>query len=179
MKTLLVVDAQKDFMPGGSLAVPGGDEIVPYINNIRNSYDKIFWTKDWHPADHCSFKENGGIWPIHCVKMSKGSEFHDNLEVHTDEYIVTKGKDPQFDSYSAFLDEGERHTGLSYLLHQLKIKEFDVCGLATEYCVKFTVIDALILGFRVNLLQAGCRGIKTEDANIAIGYMKRAGAILK
>ena len=179
MKTLLVVDAQKDFMPGGTLAVPKGDEIVPYINKIRNNYDLIIWTKDSHPVNHCSFKDNGGIWPVHCVEMSSGSLLHTDLKRKDGEYIVTKGRNSKFDSYSAFIDEGGEATGLANLLRKLGVTDLDICGLATEYCVKFTVMDALANGFNVNLLQAGCRGLKTEDVNQAIAVMKETGAILK
>jgi len=176
MKTLIVVDAQKDFMPGGNLAVPNGDEIVPYINNIKKNYDLVIWTKDWHPQNHCSFLAQGGIWPEHCVQMSQNAALHGNLEVLGEDYVVTKGCNQKFDSYSAFFDDGGTDTGLESLLVSRGITEIDICGLALEYCVKFTVLDALKLGHKVNLLTSGCRGIDNNDVASALTEMKTKGA---
>jgi len=179
MKTLLIVDAQKDFMPGGSLAIPDGDHIVPFINKIIPDYDLVVWTKDWHPANHCSFKDNGGIWPEHCVQMTKGSELHTELCVKSGEFVVTKGRNPKFDSYSAFKDDGGHPTGLSGLLYGKGIKEIDVCGLAFEYCVKFSAIDAIKDGLKVNVLFKGCRGMNKRDVNHALIDMNAEGITVR
>jgi len=179
MKALLIVDPQNDFMPGGSLAVPDGDQIIPFINNHRDYYEMVVWTKDWHPEKHCSFKENGGIWPRHCVQFTQGAWYHQKLDFRAGDYVVTKGKDKKFDSYSAFKDDGGTFTGLKELLDNKGIKEIDVCGLALEYCVKFTVMDALALGFKVNLITAGCRGLQEEDIQKALSEMEQAGATIR
>lgn len=179
MKTLLVVDAQKDFMPGGSLAVPEGDLIVPYINNIRNNYNMIFWTKDWHPKNHSSFKEFGGVWPTHCVQMSRGSELHDRLVIGSGQHIIFKGTDQEHDSYSAFVDANGKTTGLHTLMNKYNIIKFDVVGLATEYCVKFTVLDAIRFGFKPTVLTSGIRGINPQDTKKALKEMESSGAIIK
>lgn len=178
MKALLIVDVQKDFMPGGALAVPDGDKIVSYIKEAKKRYDFIVWTKDWHPVDHCSFKENGGIWPKHCVKESRGSELHKDLEVGQGEYVVIKGTDKRFDSYSAFKDEGNNDTGLAILLKNKNIDEVHICGLATEYCVKYTARDALNLGFKVSIMVHGTRHINEEDAITALRDLMLEGAAL-
>jgi nicotinamidase/pyrazinamidase len=175
MKILLVVDAQRDFMPGGSLAIEGGDEIVSWINNHRDNYSMVVWTKDWHPENHCSFVKNGGVWPAHCVQETSGSFLHYHLEVKKNEYVVTKGANSKYDSYSAFKDDGGNDTGLTSLLRSKKVEEIDVVGLATDYCVKFTALDALANGFKVNVILAGCRGVSSESTQNAILEMKKVG----
>ena len=176
MKVLMVVDAQRDFMPGGSLAVPNGDQIVSFINQIKSRYDLVVWTKDWHPKDHCSFKENGGIWPVHCVKENIGSHLHRDLKVSSGDIVVTKGQRTAFDSYSAFKDDGGERTEICKLLKKRGVDSLDICGLATEYCLKFTVLDALQFGFKVNVLIHGCRGISDDEVAKAIKEMRGAGA---
>lgn len=194
MKALLVIDVQNDFLPGGALAVTGGDEIIPYINEIAGGYDLVVATQDWHPADHGSFAanhdgENIGnvidlnglpqlLWPVHCVEGSAGADFSDQLTLRFDK-IVPKGTDRTVDSYSGFFDNGKRNqTELHKYLQEQGVTDLDVVGLATDYCVKFTVIDALELGYRVNLLLQGCRGVNIGkgDTDKAVQEMRELGA---
>jgi nicotinamidase/pyrazinamidase len=179
MKALLVVDAQRDFMPGGALAVPKGDEIISWINKHRDFYKQVIWTKDWHPIGHCSFVKSGGKWPMHCVQETSGSELAYGLEIRKGEYVVTKGTNLNYDSYSAFFDDGGAKTGLTQLLKKLNIDELDIVGLATDYCVRFTVLDALKEGFKVNVILAGCRGIDPDSIADATMAMKDAGATVR
>lgn len=196
MKALLIVDVQRDFCEGGSLAVVGASEIIPIINNLIKENNKvgnfIIATKDWHPRGHKSFASNssGSVgelgelnglpqiwWPDHCVQGSNGSEFHSELLNIRD--IVYKGQDIEVDSYSAFFDNGKVHkTELDGILRGKNVDELDVVGLATDYCVKFTVLDALELGYRVNLITKGCRGVNLDpmDSKKAIEDMKARGA---
>jgi nicotinamidase/pyrazinamidase len=194
-KALLVIDVQNDFCPGGALAVNKGDEVVPVANRlIKKFFDKnlmVIATQDWHPAGHGSFasthkaapfslgKLSGMdqvMWPDHCVQDSKGAEFHpDLLDVPT---VVCKGMDPNVDSYSGFFDNGGKNdTGLNAILKENGISEVVVIGLATDYCVKFTAIDAVRLGYKVTVVKDGCRGVNypvgSEDA--AINDMQQNG----
>lgn len=170
MKTLLIVDVQNDFLPGGSLAVPGGDVIVPVINRIIGHFDLVVASQDWHPADHGSFASNhtGGepfqqsqlnglpqtLWPDHCVQGTQGAELAPSLESRPIEAIFRKGTDPGIDSYSAFHDNGHRKsTGLADYLHGKRVKDLYVCGLAGDICVHFTAMDALDEDFAVHLIQ--------------------------
>jgi len=185
MKTLIVVDAQNDFMPGGSLPVAEGDKIVPEINELikglGRTLDLVVFTMDWHPPKHCSFKKNGGIWPVHCVMGTKGAELHNDLLVNSDDRIIIKGNDLNVDSYSAFYDNERKHkTELTDFLKSKGAKNIIICGLATDYCVKFTVLDAISEGFRVALYTMGCRGVNINpgDADKAIKEMKDAGATI-
>lgn len=178
MKTLIVVDVQNDFVPGGSLAVPRGDEVVGFINMLIPQYEQVIYTQDWHPEGHSSFVEQGGPWPAHCVQDTKGAELHSDLTVGINADVVQKGTDPAADSYSAFADDNGVETGLALRLRADGIKQIDIVGLATEYCVKFTVLDALKLGFHPTVLLSGCRGISDADINAAIEEMEKAGAIV-
>jgi nicotinamidase/pyrazinamidase len=185
MKTLIVVDAQNDFMPGGSLPVADGDKIIPQINELikglGKTLDLVIFTKDWHPAKHCSFKENGGIWPVHCVQNTNGSALHKDLIVKPEDKIILKGTDLTVDSYSAFYDNERKHkTELTDFLKAKDAKGIIICGLATDYCVKFTVMDAISEGFRVALYTMGCRGVNVNpgDTDKAIEQMKTAGAFI-
>lgn len=180
MKTLIVVDVQNDFMPGGNLAVPFGDEIVPLINEIQNKFDYIVATQDWHPENHKSFASqhkgkkvfdiinlNGisqTLWPNHCVQGSKGAEFHKDLKTQKIETIVRKGMNPEVDSYSAFYDNHQqKSTGLAGMLKEKGVKEVYVCGLAADYCVYFTIKDALSNGFKACLIEDATKAISQED----------------
>jgi len=175
---LIVVDVQNDFCPGGALAVPEGDKVVPVLNNyielFRAAGAPIFFTRDWHPVDHISFRTQGGIWPPHCVQNTSGAEFHPALKVKDGDYIISKGFERSKEAYSGF--EG---TDLDDLLKRLNIKELFVGGLATEYCVKHTVLDGLKNGYRVYLLEDAVRGVDKNkgDSVRAIEEMVKAGAV--
>lgn len=198
MKALLIIDVQNDFCEGGNLAVKNSLEIIPVVNNLIKKFEKnndfIIATKDWHPADHKSFAsvsntkvgEIGTLnglpqvwWPDHCIENTKGSEFHkDLLSVKN---IVYKGNDPEVDSYSGFFDNNKVHkTKLDEILKENNIDTLYILGLATDYCVKFTVLDALSLGYKVYLVADGCKGvnINPDDSEKAVKEMKNAGAVI-
>ena len=175
---LVIVDVQRDFLPGGALAVPRGDEVVPVLNGyIRLFRDKglpIIATRDWHPPNHCSFKEQGGPWPPHCVQGTPGAQFAPGLELPRDVIIISKATRPQEEAYSGF--EG---TDMDEKLKALGVKRLFVGGLATDYCVLGTVKDALKLGYRVYLLLDAIRAVDVNpgDGERAIEEMKSLGAI--
>lgn len=194
MKALLIVDVQNDFLPGGSLAVPGGEEIVPLINELIPSYPLVAATQDWHPANHGSFASNhaGGkvgqsieldglqqiLWPDHCIQETPGAEFSPSLNSGAIDLVVSKGTRSDIDSYSGFHDNGKRHaTGLADELRKRGVTAVDVCGLATDYCVKFTALDAVAEGFETRLLLDACRGVDLNPGDIAtaIDVMREAG----
>ena len=198
MKALLLVDLQNDFLPGGALAVHEGNQIIPLINEmIHYPFDIVVATKDWHPPDHGSFFNNhegkkhgdhillGGLdqilWPAHCVQGTWGSEFAPGWDCTEIDKVIYKGTEPLIDSYSTFYDNGFRKsTGLETYFKEKNIKDIFIAGLATEYCVTYSVIDALQLGFRVFVIVDACRGINLEpnDVEIALARMSRAGAAL-
>ncbi|RLE52907.1 MAG: bifunctional nicotinamidase/pyrazinamidase [Candidatus Methanomethylicota archaeon] len=173
---LIIVDVQKDFCPGGALPVPEGDKIIPnlnkYVEIFRKNGGKIYATRDWHPENHISFKEYGGLWPKHCVQGTEGAEFHPNLKLPEDAVIISKGTDPLREAYSGF--EG---TDLKKKLKQEGIVRVFVGGLATEYCVKNTVLDAIKFGFETVLLMDAIKGIdlKPSDSRKAIDEMVKRG----
>jgi nicotinamidase/pyrazinamidase len=173
---LVVVDVQNDFCPGGALAVTDGDKVIPvlnkYIARFRKARAAMIFTRDWHPADHSSFKEQGGPWPPHCVQNSKGAEFHSNLNVPPEGEIVSKG-DKKDEAYSAF-----QGTDLATKLHQRGIKRLLVGGLATDYCVKETVLDGLRYGFEMFHLDDASRGVNINlgDCEGALREMQEEGA---
>jgi len=195
MKALIVVDVQKDFCEGGSLAVNDADSIVPVINDLtaNGNYDVVVFTKDWHPANHKSFASNwpdnalfdvvklGNIdqilWPDHCVAGTDGARFHENLIV--EKPIFMKGEDPEIDSYSGFYDnDHSTSTGLREYLDKMGIDEVDVCGLATDFCVKFTALDAKACGFDTTVLLEASRGVfmnGEEDKEKTIKELEEAG----
>ena len=184
MKTaLLIIDLQNDFLAGGSLAVPDGDEIISHINKLQKRYDLVVATQDWHPADHGSFAsqhpgkkmyelaELGGLpqvlWPDHCIQGSYGAELNVALNQQCIAAIFRKGMDPQIDSYSAFFDNGHKKaTGLEGYLKGLGIEEVHVCGLAADYCVFYSAMDTLNLGFKVAIINKATKAISPE------GYVK-------
>ena len=174
---LIIVDVQIDFCPGGALAVSGGDEIVPTINAWIKTFDghPIFASRDWHPPNHISFKEQGGPWPAHCVQGTPGAEFHPDLIINASIIWIEKGQDPDKDAYSAF-----GGTDLAEQLRKRGIKRLWVGGLATDYCVLNTVIDAIETGFEVHLFSEACRAVNIEptDGANAIREMRDAGAII-
>ena len=195
MQALLLIDLQIDFCPGGALPVSEGDLVVPVANTLMSHFDLVVATKDWHPADHQSFAANHPwrkpgqvidlhglsqvLWPIHCVQESFGAEFAPALDTNGIHEVFVKGTDPTIDSYSGFFDNGHRKsTGLGDFFKQKGVKELFVMGLATDYCVKFSVLDALDLGFTTYLISDGCRGVNLEanDSENAINDMEQKGA---
>lgn len=185
MKALIVIDVQNDFMPGGPLGVPEGHLIIPVINNLFSKLPNDFiviFTQDWHPQGHCSFKEQGGVWPEHCVQCTHGAELHSDIIPPRNSLFIRKGTDIGVDSYSAFFDnERKKQTELHENLQKLNIEELHICGLATDYCVKFSVLDALSLGYKVHLIQDACRGVEVNkgDTKSSLEDMAQAGSSIK
>lgn len=197
MNALILVDIQNDFVPGGALAVPQGDQIVPVVNRLQPCFDLVVATQDWHPADHCSFAashpgrqpgesiELNGLpqilWPTHCVQEAAGTDFVPGLERDRWDRVFVKGTDPNIDSYSGFFDNGHRQpTGLGDYLRARGVTEVYVAGLATDYCVKFTALDALDLGFKTHLIENACRGVNLQPGDVqrAIEEMRAAGVAI-
>ncbi|MGE5302322.1 MAG: bifunctional nicotinamidase/pyrazinamidase [Alphaproteobacteria bacterium] len=179
---LIIIDVQNDFCPGGSLAVTGGDEVVPvlnqYIEQFRQAKLPIFATRDWHPENTTHFKIHGGLWPPHCVQGTKGAEFRADLALPKDAVIVSAGIAPDEEGYSGFDGKDENGAGLADLLRAHGVERVFVGGIATDYCVKETVLDALRHGFKVVLLEDAVRGVnlRPDDSERAIAEMVRAGA---
>lgn len=175
---LLIVDVQRDFLPGGSLAVPAGDAVVPVLNRYiaaaRRKGVPVFASRDWHPKNHCSFKARGGPWPEHCVAGTPGAAFAPGLELPPDAIVISKATREDADAYSAFAG-----TGLAQRLRELNVKRVLVGGLATDYCVVNTVCDALKEGFEVLLLEDAIRAVnmKPGDGERAERRMEQAGAV--
>ncbi len=174
---LLVVDVQNDFCPGGTLPVPGGDAVVPVINSLlrKGRWKLTVATRDWHPADHCSFQEQGGPWPPHCVAGTRGAEFHRDLDRARIQKIVSKATSREKDAYSGF--EG---TELRSLLREHGVTRTVVTGLATDYCVRATALDARRAGLEVVLVTDAIRAVEVKpgDAKKALTEMKTAGVTL-
>lgn len=179
MQALILVDIQYDFLPGGALAVPGGDGIIDMVNQIQTGYDLVVATQDWHPEGHKSFASahpgsarydvidldglEQVLWPDHCVQGTKGAELSDQLETRRIEAIFRKGTHPDIDSYSGFFDNGRRkNTGLAGYLRDRSVTKIAVCGLAADYCVYFTAMDALQLGFDTVIVEGAVRAIDAE-----------------
>lgn len=179
---LLVVDMQKDFCPGGALAVPDADRIVPslnrYLAEARARDMPVYASRDWHPPVTSHFKEFGGQWPPHCVQGSEGAKFHADLRLPADAIVIAKGDDPAQAGYSAF--EGHTATGTTLLsdLRNRHVRRLYVAGVATDYCVKATALDAVRAGFDVHILSDAIAGIDLHpgDVNRALGELSRAGA---
>lgn len=197
-KALIVVDIQNDFLPGGKLAVPEGDKIIPVVNKLIKNFDIVVVTQDWHPANHVSFAENhqnkrpgdkiilGGIeqilWPAHCVQNTHGAEFAKDLEKNKITAVIKKGTDPMIDSYSGFFDNvRKKETGLDNLLKSLGVNEIYIVGLATDYCVKFTALDAVSLGYKTHVIIDACKGVNLNPGDIenSLNEMKKAGVIVE
>ncbi|NHV07116.1 MAG: nicotinamidase [Thaumarchaeota archaeon] len=176
---LIVVDVQKDFCKGGALEVPEGDEVVEPLNKYIEVFEAtkniVVFTRDWHPPDHISFKERGGPWPPHCVKNTEGAEFHPKLNFPSIAIVVSKASERDKEAYSGF-----ENTGLRELLKELKVEKVFVGGLATDYCVKNTVLDALKFGFKTYLLADAIKGVNVnpKDSELAIEEMRQKGAML-
>ena len=189
MRALIVIDMQNDFCPGGALAVTGGDEIVSPINQIMDEFDAIILTQDWHPAGHSSFASSHDasafssiemsygkqiLWPDHCVQGTKGGQFHFGLDTKKADLILRKGYNPLIDSYSAFFENDHKTpTGLAGYLKTREIKDLTFVGLATDYCVAYSALDAARLGYEVSVRTELCRAIDMEGTlEIALRDMK-------
>ncbi len=194
MEALIVVDIQNDFIPGGALAVPGGDEVIPLVNRLQARFELIVATRDWHPSDHGSFAANHSgkragdsielaglrqtLWPVHCVQNTPGADFAPGLDGDRWAKVVLKGTDAGIDSYSGFYDNGHRMaTGLGDYLKQKGVGTVFVAGLATDYCVKFTALDARALGFVTFVVRDCCRGVDLNPGDVegAVDEMSAAG----
>ncbi len=194
MNALILVDIQNDFLPGGALAVPDGDAIIPLVNRLLPRFPLVVATQDWHPAKHGSFAVNHAgkkpfelgelageaqmLWPGHCVQGTQGAAFAPTLDVARIERVFPKGTAREIDSYSGFFDNGHRRaTGLGDYLHERGVTRVFVVGLATDYCVKFTALDARALGFEVTLIEDACRGVnlRPDDVARALDELRLAG----
>lgn len=181
-KALLIVDMQNDFCPGGALGIPQGDLIVPAVNKYLKIASKkkwpIFLSRDWHPIRTGHFKDFGGLWPVHCIANSRGAQFHPKLKLPKEAIYVYKGMDPEKDSYSVFQAEDMQGLSFLHLLKMRKVGELYIGGLATDYCVRTSVRDALKQGFKVRLLTDAMQGVnlKPHDAENAIKEMVKKGA---
>ena len=195
MKALLVVDVQNDFCPGGALAVEHGDTIVEGINRVAQKFDIVVTTQDWHPQNHGSFASNHSgakpfdlgtlsgrdqvLWPDHCVQNSHGAEFHPELQVNSRNFV--KGTNPEADSYSGFFDDDGTSTGLDVYLKSKNVTQLYICGLATDFCVKFTGLDALKQGFETVVLEDLCKGVNMDpaDSDKALNELHNAGGAIE
>jgi nicotinamidase/pyrazinamidase len=197
MRALLVVDIQNDFLPGGALGVPHGHEVVPVANRVMSAFELVLATRDWHPADHGSFASrhpghragevvdlNGlpqVLWPDHCVQGTPGAEFAPGLDIARFKRIFYKGTDREIDSYSSFFDNAHRKsTGLGDYLRERGTRELFIMGLATDYCVKATALDARHLGLQARVILEGIRGVELNpgDCRRALDDMTSAGVML-
>ncbi|MGE4498028.1 MAG: bifunctional nicotinamidase/pyrazinamidase [Deferribacterales bacterium] len=190
---LIVVDVQNDFCPGGALAVKNGSRVVPVINSLIDSFDVIVGTQDWHPVHHSSFASNNDaepfsvktlnginqvMWPEHCIQGSGGADFHPDLHADAFNIIIRKGTNPDVDSYSAFTEnDGISSTGLKGWLNELGIRKVYITGLATDFCVLYTALDAVKAGFETYVIEDACKGVDFPEGNVAkaLSSMKEAG----
>ena len=194
---LILIDIQNDFMPGGALAVPDGDEVVPVANQMMDDFEIIIATQDWHPANHVSFASNHDgaelftnvetargleqtLWPDHCVQGTPGAELVSGLDTSRIDQVFQKGQDPEVDSYSGFIDASGKQLVMGGWLKDQGVSDVYLVGVATDFCVKFTAIDATKLGFNVHLIQAGVRGVNISpgDSQKAASQMQAAGVII-
>ncbi len=197
MRALIIVDIQNDFLPGGALGVEEGDQAIPVANRLMEKFERVLATQDWHPADHGSFAANhpwrrpGDIiqldgleqilWPMHCVQGSFGAEFVQDLHTDKIQKVFVKGTDPMIDSYSCFFDNAHRKaTGLGDYLKEQGVGEVYIMGLALDYCIKYSALDALELGFKTYVVIDGCRGVnlKAGDSERAVEEITKKGAII-
>ncbi|MCU0676722.1 MAG: bifunctional nicotinamidase/pyrazinamidase [Myxococcota bacterium] len=197
MRALVLVDLQNDFLPGGALAVREGDRVIPIANRLQHEVDLVVATQDWHPRDHASFaSQHAGkrpgelitleglpqvLWPDHCVQLTHGAAFASTLDTKRITKIFPKGMDRRVDSYSGFFDNGRRHdTGLADYLKLKGVRELLVCGLATDYCVKWTALDAAELGFDTFVVVDACRGVELNEGDVddALDELEDAGVEL-
>jgi nicotinamidase/pyrazinamidase len=196
VKALILIDLQNDFLPGGALPVPEGNLVIPVVNCLQPQFDLVVATQDWHPPDHGSFAANHPgrrpgeiielaglsqiLWPVHCVQGTPGAELAPGLEIANIARVFQKGIDPSIDSYSGFYDNGRRRsTGLGEWLKAQGVQEIYVAGLATDYCVRFTALDARRLGFATFLIEDACRGVELKPGDVAqaIDEMRQAGVM--
>lgn len=195
-RALVVIDVQNDFCPGGALAVPGGDEIIPEINAMVRRFEHVLVTQDWHPAGHSSFASTHEgrspfesvsmpygeqtLWPDHCVQVTSGAEFHPDLDLTKAELIIRKGFRSAIDSYSAFFEnDRETPTGLGGYLRERGMTKLTLAGLATDFCVAFSALDAARLGFRVEVVLSACRAIDLDGSlESMLGRMRSAGVAI-
>jgi nicotinamidase/pyrazinamidase len=192
MKALIIVDIQNDFVAGGSLEVPFGEQIIPLVNELSTRFDLVVATQDWHPPSHKSFASShdgkkpfekiilGGLnqvlWPDHCIQGSSGAAFHHDLDLNRVEAIFRKGMNPDIDSYSGFYDNGhKKSTGLEGYLKARGVSEVYVCGLAGDYCVYFTAKDSLKAGFKTYVIEDATRAINNQDFENAKEDVRQAG----
>ena len=192
---LIVVDVQNDFCPGGALAVPGGDEIIPHVNSLIDEFDHVVLTQDWHPAGHSSFASiypnhkpfemielNYGmqvLWPDHCIQGTRGAAFHSDLKAEKAELIIRKGFRHAIDSYSAFF-ENDHHTatGLTGYLRDREINSVTLVGLAFDYCVGYSALDAAAAGFTTSVIHGACRSIDPEGTGTEMKDKMHAAGVL-
>jgi nicotinamidase/pyrazinamidase len=196
MNALIITDIQNDFCPGGALAIREGDRIVPLVNQLQARFNLVVATQDWHPAEHGSFAANHPgkttgeiidlngllqiLWPVHCVENTPGADFHPALDRQRIARVFHKGTDPDIDSYSSFFDNGHRKpTGLGDYLKEQGVDKVYICGLATDYCVKFSALDALDLGFKTYVIEDACRGVNLQPGDVekAIEEMRAKGVV--
>jgi len=192
---LIIIDIQNDFLPGGALGVAGGFEVIEPINNLMKHFDLVVATQDWHPGEHASFASNHPgakpgevveveglvqvLWPDHCVQNTPGAEFAEALHTERIERVFRKGSDARYDSYSGFYDNGHRSaTGMSEYLRERGVEQVFLAGIATDYCVKFTALDARRDGFETHVIIDACRGVIVNPGDIekAVAQMSLAGA---
>ncbi len=181
---LSVTDVQHDFLPGGALAIPEGDQVIPPLNRAIKAFHRkkrpVFFTRDWHPPDHCSFKEQGGPWPPHCVQNTAGAGFHPDLEIPEGSVIVSKADKKDVEEYSSFYARDKEGNAEKDLLEEKGTKRLFIGGLATDYCVKWTAMEAGKQGFRQTVLIDASLGVNLQphDSERAIAEMVRQGADL-
>ena len=198
MKALVIVDIQNDFLPGGALAVPDGDAVIPIVNRVQTLFPTVVATQDWHPRNHGSFAANHPgrkpfeqillnglpqtLWPMHCVQGTAGAELAEALNKERIAKVFQKGTDPGIDSYSGIFDNGHRKsTGLGEWLKEKGIDEVFICGLATDYCVRFSALDARQMGFKTCVVADACRGVnlRPDDVENAMSEMRAAGVSIR
>ncbi len=181
-KALLVVDVQNDFCPGGALGIRGGDRIIPILNRYIKFFETerlpIFLTRDWHPRVTRHFQQFGGVWPVHCIQGGLGAQFHPELQLPREALVMSKGMDPEEDSYSAFHSTDSSGMLLANLLDDLGVEQIYIGGLATDYCVKYSALDAIKNGLDVYILADAIAGVnlQPEDSDLAMEEMVRCGA---
>lgn len=191
-KALLLVDIQNDFCPGGALAVPDGDAIVPVVNRLLPHFQLVIATKDYHPRGHISFASRHGkpvfssvdtqygpqtLWPDHCVEGTSGAELNPHLDKTGITKVVIKGNNSEIDSYSGFFDNGRlQKTNLQDILQEYGVASLYICGLATDYCVLFSAMDALELGYAVTMVEDGCRGVNLQPDDSVKAFAQIAAA---
>lgn len=182
-KALLVVDIQIDFCPGGALGVREGDQIIPTVNKYVDLFLKkrlpVFVSRDWHPQDSKHFKDAGGPWPVHCVQNTKGAEFHPDFHVPDQAIVLSKGTDPELDGYSVFEARDSHNKPFMQLLEEMGVVELYIAGIATDYCVRMTSLDAFESGFVVHVLTDAIKGVDQSDSTRTIAEITSQNGKLK